>query len=1141
MSQTSKNQALLKLKAIEPLYASWEEPNAHRIRAEGKDGVAQVEKGRRHSSIVISQNLRGAVHEWRDLSYYDLSETTSQLLEHWFGRSHRKESEDGDYEFRYYYCQREAIETLIYLKEVRNINSLSQLIAEFGGPDSETAALGVIDDEDAWNRNAFKMATGTGKTKVMSLAIVWSYFHALRESDSDMAKHFVVIAPNLTVFERLKDDFGNGKVFDEDPLIPVEWKGDWNLSTVLQDEVGGAVTGGTLYLTNIHRLYDLSKRRTKQDAETYPWMGPKVSKAKALDTGAALRDKITSHKNIMVLNDEAHHLWDPGSAWNEAIQYLHDTIIKRGGGGIELQLDFSATPKDNKGLLFKHIICDSPLGEAVDGGIVKTPVIGRASKELTIEPSEDAAHRFDRHLRLGYERWKISKEEWEKSGKKALLFVMCEDTEAADQITNRLNTEETFKELNGKTINLHTNLKGKIKKVGSGANAKLEFVVNEKQISDDDLKALRKLSRELDNNSSQYLCIVSVLMLREGWDVRNVTTIIPLRAYSSIANILPEQTLGRGLRRMIPNSQDGLNEIVTVVEHPAFASLYQQELAQEGVQIEIIDIDRVPSTTISIFPDEKRKDVAFLEIGIPKLSAGHKTLSKLEGLTIEDIKQSFNNYKPIPLGSKGAEKVEYEGRHLFTNEVIEKMEIHLPLLESGVGAITYFVKQMESICKIRNLHTDIASLLETFLQEILFDKKTTLYEPALIARLGDGDVAEHVRAVFVPLIRARITTIEKRAAAGKSTKMSSWKTFQVTHSERHPAIEAKKTLFNLVPCNRELEVAMTKFLDRASDVNAFAKNASHQSLRIDYLARGSHLSFYTPDFFVKTNDGNYYLIETKGREDRDVPLKAKAALAWCRSASTKKIKWEYLYVLQGVFERSTGESLSELVSLCQPSFQELLRDVEDDTQTSILPTLYDEEGADLEIEGIIENSVLESLPPRYMKAVKDAIFFYRILENKQGMNYSTVFQPMLGSLDEAAKGLIIRRLKPEMPSNFQDQRLWFDPYMDTLSSRNRNSYQKTGKNLLKTLVYNNGISPIGLLRNCIDFALNEPEEIEGVFLAIKSEFGGGGNKDLLNIAQSVNTFRNTYVAHQDKELTDIEESLKNLKLWIEALTAFSEA
>ena len=146
-----------------------------------------------------------------------------------------------------------------------------------------------------------------------------------------------------------------------------------------------------------------------------------------------------------------------------------------------------------------------------------------------------------------------------KSNKKALLFVMCEDTKAADDIATRLNTDEAFKELNGKTINLHTNLKGKIKKVGKGQNARVVFEESEKDISDDDLKALRKLSRELDHNTSPYSCIVSVLMLREGWDIRNVTTVVPLRPYSSKANILPEQTLGRGLRRMTPPG--GANEL----------------------------------------------------------------------------------------------------------------------------------------------------------------------------------------------------------------------------------------------------------------------------------------------------------------------------------------------------------------------------------------------------------------------------------------------------------------------------------------------------------------------------------------------------------------------------------------------------
>ena len=100
----------------------------------------------------------------------------------------------------------------------------------------------------------------------------------------------------------------------------------------MQDEASGAATGGTLYLTNIHRLYDTSKRRRKSETELYDWAGPVVSKAKALDTGEALRERITSHRRVMVLNDEAHHLWDPDSAWNEAIAYLHEMIAEKIGG-----------------------------------------------------------------------------------------------------------------------------------------------------------------------------------------------------------------------------------------------------------------------------------------------------------------------------------------------------------------------------------------------------------------------------------------------------------------------------------------------------------------------------------------------------------------------------------------------------------------------------------------------------------------------------------------------------------------------------------------------------------------------------------------------------------------------------------------
>jgi type III restriction enzyme len=1120
----------IKAEALEPLFAAWEEPDKHRVRAEGGEGAVE-RKGRRPSGIAIAQNLRAMVKEWRDNFYFGASDTSRHLLNHWFGRAHSA----GGSEFRYYFCQREAIETLIYVKEVRKLDCLSQLVAEYGGAYAQTAALGVTEEEDAWSRYAFKMATGAGKTKVMSLAIVWSYFHALRESDSPMARHFVVIAPNLTVFERLKEDFkpegGGPDIFDRDPLIPVEWRGDWNLNTVLQDEAGGASTGGTLYLTNIHRLFDNYRKR--ESGEMHDWMGPAVSRAKALDTGAALRDRITGHPRVLLMNDEAHHVWDADSAWSEAIASLHNTIRKRTGGGLVAQLDFSATPKDNKANYFKHIVCDTPLGEAVDAGIVKTPIIGRAGR-LVEQATDHAAHKYEMHLKLGYERWLKSRDEWMKSGKKPLLFVMCEDTKSADEITTRLNGDAIFKELNGRTINLHTNLKGKVRKVGKGADAREVFVESEKEISDEDLKALRKLSRDLDSGTSPYFCIVSVLMLREGWDVKNVTTIVPLRPYSSKAGILPEQTLGRGLRRMTPPGQGRVNEVVAVVEHEAFARLYREELAQEGLPIEIVDVESVPKTTVSIYPDPK-KDAAALDIAIPSLAAGNQTLPVLGPISEAELRAAFKPYKPLPVGERGPDVVQYEGRHLITGEVVEHMKVSLALLESGVGAISFYVQEIEYICKLRNTHQVLAPLLQKFFEEMLFGPGRSVFDASLVARLSDSDVREHLRAVFVPLVRRKTVQTQLRAPEAQPVSVASWKPFQVTVSERHPVQQSAKTIFNLVPCNRALETAFVELFTKASDVAAAAKNAGPQCLRIDYLSDGMRLAFYTPDFLIRTTEGHYYLVETKGQVDKDVPTKARAAIEWCKAASTRQARWEYVYVPESIFQRFRGNSLAELARMCAPSLQDLVNAQKLRAQLPLFADMGLLEGKMSEAHGIVDEKLLASLPERLRKAADESIALYRFFEKKEGAGYAPVFAALLGVVDEAAKGLMLQKLTPQLPSNPQDQKGWFEPYLVKVDPRMVRHYEETARNLRKMLVYRNGVSPLGLLRSCLDYALNDNTKLTGVFAALKTEMRFAGGRDLLDRVAQINEFRNTRVAHQEKPLTDPAEAKAALGLWVDGL------
>src|SRR5690606_24465028 len=110
--------------ALEPLFAPWEEPSKHRVRV-AKGQPPEIKTYRRQSPIRMVNPLRAAVKEWRELNYFGASDTTRELLAYWFERPHRVVGGDGEeFDFRYYFCQREAVETLIYLIEVRSLTSL---------------------------------------------------------------------------------------------------------------------------------------------------------------------------------------------------------------------------------------------------------------------------------------------------------------------------------------------------------------------------------------------------------------------------------------------------------------------------------------------------------------------------------------------------------------------------------------------------------------------------------------------------------------------------------------------------------------------------------------------------------------------------------------------------------------------------------------------------------------------------------------------------------------------------------------------------------------------------------------------------------------------------------------------------------
>jgi len=291
--------------------------------------------------------IRLALKEWRDSSYSGASDTTKALLQFWFKPDGHKKNE---LVFQYYFAQREAIESIIYLYEVAKARDKYELMRfDLSG----RISTGMF--PETWPRYVIKMATGTGKTKVLSLVLVWSYFHKLYEPRSDLSRNFLIIAPNIIVLNRLLKDFYDFRIFKKDPLIPEngyydrDWQNDFFQITLhIQDELKPITEEGNLFLTNIHRVYLNEDREPSLDEE---FLGKKppadADTSRGMDLGKVLRS--AKIKDLVVMNDEAHHIHDENMQWFKSIEDINNHLKLKQGKGISLQVDNTATPRETMG------------------------------------------------------------------------------------------------------------------------------------------------------------------------------------------------------------------------------------------------------------------------------------------------------------------------------------------------------------------------------------------------------------------------------------------------------------------------------------------------------------------------------------------------------------------------------------------------------------------------------------------------------------------------------------------------------------------------------------------------------------------------------------------------------------------------
>ncbi len=844
----------------------------------------------------LVNKIRREVTAWRGDGYAGASATSKALLNWWFNRQHIREDLK---EFQYYFAQREAVETVIYLHEVAKVKDKYDLMRY----DSSGAVSTGMFDED-WLRLVVKMATGSGKTKVMSLFITWCYFHKLYEEDSQLATNFLLIAPNIIVLDRLRTDFDGLKIFFQDPLLPdngyegQNWQDDFQMTLHIQDDVRVSSKRGNLFLTNIHRVYagDESAPSFDDDNLEDYFLGArptgKTNQSK-VDLGVIVREI----DELVVINDEAHHIHDSKLAWFKSIQDIHNRL-KQKDHFLSLQLDVTATPKHNNGAIFVQTVCDYPLVEAIIQNVVKHPVLPDfASRAKLVEKkSSKFTEKYADYIHLGVEEWRKVYPEHEKLGKKAVLFVMTDDTKNCDDVGEYL--ENTYPEFKDAVLVIHTNNNGEISESDS-------------KKSREELEKLRKQSNQIDTWDSPYKVIVSVLMLKEGWDVRNVTTIVGLRAYASKSNILPEQTLGRGLRRMYLGTDT--TEYVSVVGTEPFMD-FVESIKSEGVELERKPMGAGTAghmpIIIEVDNQDVKKDIDKLDIEIPVLTPRiFREYKRLEDLDLENFGHKKIEYKQF----SESELREIIFHDITTGEINHTTHLDSAAVSDYRSVIGYFAQTIMKDLRLFSGYDVLYGKVKEFIGEHLFTSAVDLDDLNTIRNLSELEATKTIVETFKKKIN-ELTIQDKGSAEIRDTiKLRQTRPF-VVKEQGH--LMAQKSVFNKIVGDSHLELLFASFLEKCDDIISYAKNYFAVNFRIDYVNADGNISNYYPDFIVKTSPKEIWVVETKGLEDLDVPLKMERLKKWCEdiNVAQNKIRFDYVFVDEEEFEKYASKSFGELVN-----------------------------------------------------------------------------------------------------------------------------------------------------------------------------------------------------------------------------------
>ena len=854
--------------------------------------------------IPLVNRLRPRIREWRDRGYPGVTGMTLRLLRHW------KEREADDR--RLFFCQREAIETLIWLREA---------------PATDRAGIEIPSDGGAFRRICSKMATGTGKTVVMAMLLAWNFLNrAARPRDTRFARNALLVAPGLTVRQRLSvlDPSREDNYYREFDLAP---------SGMLDK-----LRQGRVVVRNWQALAweDEKKLARKKGVDR---RGPKSDRAwigQVLGSDLARRQG-----DLLVINDEGHHAWripagfrsrewkprdrKQATIWIRALDRIHR--IRR----ILTCYDFSATPfvpgagTRTGETLFDWIVSDFGLDDAIESGLVKTPrVVIRENPQTrmpgdakTLRPRlyriyEDEKVKADLNRKAPEETslpdlvmnaygllaidWRETARDWERhararakstpDGAKTetprhtppVMITVANRTETAARIhytfakrkveIAELCEPEALLRIDSDVLRQAEESGSVTPESGRGAAV---AAGKRRKMSSDAARLLRdKVNTvgRIGHPGERVANVISVEMLTEGWDAKTVTHIMGLRAFGS--QLLCEQVIGRGLRRtsydVDPRTGLFTPEYVNVFGVP-FTFLPHEEGKANGTNGHRTGVEIVPGRCGITWPNVVSIESRFDRVvSLDWRAVDDLQLDGAEAVIEADLAPIVDR-EPAPWKIRNADLLKWEKEHRLQTQIFRTTQnLYDTLAKGWRGSKASFLSQLSSIVEdfIESSRVTISPPLDPTVDTVLWRR--------LVIKLQMNRVVRHLEKAIRRSFTTRLVPIfDREHPIGSTADMKSWYTSRDT-------VETKKSPVNVGVCDSSWEKRAIVELDRHAGVACWVKN-DHLNFEIFYVYQGV-VRKYRPDFLVRFDSGLMLILEIKGRYDDHAKEKNDALRQW---------------------------------------------------------------------------------------------------------------------------------------------------------------------------------------------------------------------------------------------------------------------